>query len=259
MLGGEVYVGFAFAQQLHGLAGFIFAKLINTVTLRTKPKVIGNHRALTVIKIFVSVKKSFCLPPLEEQPFGVGGIIHGHILRRTLVVLIGITAVKIGIVGAVDAGSDDFLGVLDAFSNRCGDFGDGFLVKFVLILCIQRHGLFQSAVFVYTVHRVPLSHGADVCVNFVFDIKLFEDKERDAGGNVVLLQRLVNAESIRLLQIGKMPLHGGFLHCLHNDRVEPRLVIMQKPTKIFFVFFGKVKGNILLEIVHFRRCRFYTV
>lgn len=33
MLGGEVYVGFAFAQQLHGLVGFVFAKLIDTITL----------------------------------------------------------------------------------------------------------------------------------------------------------------------------------------------------------------------------------
>ena len=31
MLGGEVYVGLAFAQQLHGLAGFVFAKLIDIV------------------------------------------------------------------------------------------------------------------------------------------------------------------------------------------------------------------------------------
>ena len=66
MLGGEVYVGFAFAQQLHGLAAFVYAKLINTVTLRTKPKVIGNHRALTVIEIFVSVKQSVGLPLPEK-------------------------------------------------------------------------------------------------------------------------------------------------------------------------------------------------
>ena len=95
MLGGKVYVGFAFAQQLHRHAVFVFAKLINTVTIRTKPKVIGNHRALTIIKIFVSVKQSVGLPPLEKQAFGVGGFVNGYILRRAFAVLIGITEVKI--------------------------------------------------------------------------------------------------------------------------------------------------------------------
>lgn len=33
MLGGEVYVGFPFAEQLDRIAVFIFAKLINTVLL----------------------------------------------------------------------------------------------------------------------------------------------------------------------------------------------------------------------------------
>ena len=174
MLGGEVYVGFAFAQQLHGLAGFVFSKLINTVTLHTKPKVIGNHRALTVIKIFISVKKSVGLPLLEKQPFGIRCSVSGYILRRAFAVLIGITAVKIGIVGAVDAGSDDFLGVLNAFADFCGNFRYGFLIKIVLILCIQRHGLFQSAVFVYTEHRVPLSHCTNIVVYLVFHIELFE-------------------------------------------------------------------------------------
>ena len=71
MLGGEVYVGFAFAQQLHGLAVFVFAKLINTLTFRTKPKVICNHRALTLIKAFILVKQSVGPPLFEKQPFGI--------------------------------------------------------------------------------------------------------------------------------------------------------------------------------------------
>ena len=33
MLGGEIYVGFPFAEQFYRLAVFIFAKLINTVLL----------------------------------------------------------------------------------------------------------------------------------------------------------------------------------------------------------------------------------
>ena len=81
MLGGKVYVGFLFAHQFHRLAVFVFAKLINTVTLRTKPKVIGNHCALTVIEIFISVKQRVCLPLLEKQSFGIRGVICRYILR----------------------------------------------------------------------------------------------------------------------------------------------------------------------------------
>ena len=67
MLGGKIYVGFAFAQQLHGLAVFVFAKLINTVTLRTKSKVIGNHRALTVIEIHYKFVGYLELPSLWSR------------------------------------------------------------------------------------------------------------------------------------------------------------------------------------------------
>lgn len=42
MLSGKVYVSFPFAEQLDGLAVFIFAQLINTVTFRAKPEMIGN-------------------------------------------------------------------------------------------------------------------------------------------------------------------------------------------------------------------------
>ena len=134
MLGGEIYVSFAFTQQLHRLAVFVFTKLKDTVTFRTKPKVIGNHRALTVIKIFVSVKQSVGLPPLEKQPFGIGGFVSGYILRRAFAVLIGITAVKVCVMGAVDARSDNPFGVLNAFVDLCGNFRYGFLTKIIPIL-----------------------------------------------------------------------------------------------------------------------------
>ena len=71
----------------NGLAVFVFAKLIDTVTLRTKPKVIGNHRALTVIEIFINIKQSVGLPLLKKQPFRVGCSIRGYILRRAFAVL----------------------------------------------------------------------------------------------------------------------------------------------------------------------------
>ena len=89
---------------------------------------------------------------LEEQPFGVRSVISGHILRRTLAVLIGITAAKVGIVGTVDAGADHFLGVLDAFSNLCGNLGQRFFIKFALVFAIQCHGLFEATVLVHTMH-----------------------------------------------------------------------------------------------------------
>lgn len=82
--------------------------------------------------------------------------------------------------------------------------------------------------------------------NLVFDIMFFENEERNTCGNVIFLQRLVYAENIRLLQIGKMPLHGVFLHGLHNDCVPSRLVIMKEPVEIFIVLFSTVKGDILL-------------
>ena len=64
---------------------------------------------------------------------------------------------------------------------------------------------------------------------------------------------------IRLLQIGKMPLHCGFLHRLHNNCVQPWLIIVEEPTEVFFVLFSKVKSNILLKILHLRWCRLHTV
>ena len=65
MLGGEVYVGFPFAEQLDRIAVFVFTEFINTVTFRAKAEMIGNHRALTVIKAFVGGKERFCLPLFE--------------------------------------------------------------------------------------------------------------------------------------------------------------------------------------------------
>ena len=122
MLCGKVDIGFALAEQLDGIAVFISAKLINSVTFRAKTKVIGNHYALPIVKAFVSVKQRLRLPLPEKQLFGVGGIIDRHILRRAFAVFIGIAAVKVGIVGAVDAGSDNFLGVLYTFADLCGNF-----------------------------------------------------------------------------------------------------------------------------------------
>ena len=199
MLGGKVYVGFAFAQQLHGLAAFVFAKLINTVTLRTKPKVVGNHRALTVIEIFVSVKQSFGLPLLEKEPFGVGCFVSGYILRRAFAVLISITAVKVCLMGAVNARSDNFFGALNAFADLCGNFRYGFLIKIVLILCVQRHRLFKRAVFIHALYRIALPHCANVVVYLVFYIELFEYEKRNARGNIIFLQCLADTENIRLL------------------------------------------------------------
>ena len=122
MLGGKVYVGFLFAHQFHRLAVFVFIQLIDTVTLRTKPKVIGNHCAFTVIEIFVGVKQSVCLPLLEKQSFGICGVVCRCILRRAFAVFIGITAVKVCIMCAVNASSDNFFGILYVFTYLCGNF-----------------------------------------------------------------------------------------------------------------------------------------
>ena len=88
---------------------------------------------------------------------------------------------------------------------------------------------------------------------------LFENEKGNACRNIVFLQRLVDTENIRLLQIGKMPLHCGFLHRLHNNCVQPWLIIVEEPTEVFFVLFSKVKSNILLKILHLRWCRLHTV
>ncbi len=53
-------------EQLDQITVFIFARLINTVAFRTKSEMIGNHRALTVIKCFVGGKQCFCLPLFEK-------------------------------------------------------------------------------------------------------------------------------------------------------------------------------------------------
>ena len=95
---------------------------------------------------------------------------------------------------AVDSGTDDFFGVLYASSNFSGNYGYRFIIKLILIFCIQRHCLFERAVFVHAMHRIPHPHGADVLVNLVFDIMLFENEERNTCGNVIFLQRLVYAE-----------------------------------------------------------------
>ena len=121
MLGGKVNVSLTLAKLLDRIAIFVLVQLINPVAFRAKAEMIGNHRALPVVKAFVSVKQRLRLPMLEEQPFEVRSVISGHILRRAFAVLIGITAVKVGIVGTVDAGADDFLGVPDAFANLCGN------------------------------------------------------------------------------------------------------------------------------------------
>ena len=121
VLSGKVDIGLSLAEQLDGISVFVPTKLINTVAFRAKAEMIGNHRALPIVKAFVSVKQRLRLPMLEEQPFEVRSVISGHILRRAFAVLIGITAVKVGIVGTVDAGADDFLGVPDAFANLCGN------------------------------------------------------------------------------------------------------------------------------------------
>ena len=160
---------------------------------------------------------------------------------------------------AVNSGTDDLFGVFDAFPDFGGDYGYCFIIKLILIFCIQRHCLSERSVFVHALHGIARPHGTDVLVNLVFDIMLFENEERNTFGNVIFLQRLVDTENIRLLQIGKMPLHGVFLHGLHNNSVQPRLVIMKEPTEVFFVLFSKVKSNILLKILHLRWCRLHTV
>lgn len=66
MLGGEVYVGFPFAEQLDRIAVFVFTKFINPVTFRAKAEMIGNHAAFSVIKCFVSGKERFCLQLFEK-------------------------------------------------------------------------------------------------------------------------------------------------------------------------------------------------
>ena len=57
MLGGEVYVGFPFAEQLDRIAVFVFTEFINPVTFRAKAEMIGDHHAFSVIKCFVSDKQ----------------------------------------------------------------------------------------------------------------------------------------------------------------------------------------------------------
>ena len=47
---------------------------------------------------------------------------------------------------AVNSGTDNFFGVLDSFPDCDGYFSHRFLVKFVLILCIQRHCLSERSV-----------------------------------------------------------------------------------------------------------------
>ena len=66
MLGGDVYVGFPFAEKLDRITLFVFTEFINTVTFRAKTKMIGNRRALTVIKCFLSGKQCFCLPLFKK-------------------------------------------------------------------------------------------------------------------------------------------------------------------------------------------------
>ena len=163
------------------------------------------------------------------------------------------------IVRAVNSGTDDLFGVFDAFPDFGGDYGYRFIIKPILIFCMQRHCFFEGAVFVHTLNGITCPHGTDVFINLVFYIMLFEDEERHSGGNIVFLHRLVDTENIRLFQIGEVPLHCGFLHRLHNNCVQPWLVIMKKPVEIFIVLFSKVKSNILLKIIPFQRCRFHTV
>ena len=159
----------------------------------------------------------------------------------------------------MNSGTDNLFGVLNAFSDFGGDYGYCFIIKLILILCIQRHCLSERSVFVHALNGITCPHGTDVLVNLVFYIMLFENEERNACRNIVFLQRLVDTENIRLLQIGKMPLHCGFLHRLHNNCVQPWLIIVEEPTEVFFVLFSKVKSNILLKILHLRWCRLHTV
>ena len=166
--------------------------------------------------------------------------IQPYISVCAFTVLVGVFTVKIGIVCAVNSGTDNFFGVLDAFPDFGGDYGYRFIVKFILILCIQRHCLSERSVFVHALYGITLSHGADVFVNLVFDIVLFKDEKRHSGGNIVFLQCLVDTENICLLQIGKMPLHSVLQHGLHNDCVYPWLVIMKKTVEILFVLFRAV-------------------
>ena len=69
MLGGEVYVGFAFAQQLHGLAGFVFANdaiidgVLITGTANIAPadlKIIKSVAAEYVRDIFCRLREHGC-------------------------------------------------------------------------------------------------------------------------------------------------------------------------------------------------------
>ena len=59
MLGGEVYVGFPFAEQLDRIAVFVFAQLINPVTFNRYKLKLGNsysraaNRLQNLVKPFV--------------------------------------------------------------------------------------------------------------------------------------------------------------------------------------------------------------
>ena len=146
MLGGEVYVGFAFAKQLDRITVFIFTQLINTVTFRAKAEMIGNHTALTVIKCFVSSKQHFCLPLFEKYPFRIGGRVNRHILCRAFTVLVGVFTVKIGVVRAVNSDTDNLFGVPDTFFDCGGNYDYRFIIKFILILCIQTTGILSPLI-----------------------------------------------------------------------------------------------------------------
>ena len=68
MLGGEVYVGFPFAEQLNRITVFVFAKLINTVN-------IADFQGLSLVAflkfwLLLCFVKNLCFPLLYIQKAG---------------------------------------------------------------------------------------------------------------------------------------------------------------------------------------------
>ena len=118
---------------------------------------------------------------------------------------------------AVNSGTDDLFGVFDTFPDFGGDYGYRFIIKLILILCIQRHCLSECSVFVHALYGIARPHGTDVLINLIFDIKLFENEESFA----TLLADKTNADILK----EKKHIEGELQKCIVRSEQVAELCI----------------------------------